>query len=436
MNQFLKWAEPKFAILAVVLFTGALGIASYSNPSFQIARGIGGAVGGYTPSPVEPLIKLLRYGIYLATVLLLIARFKSVVRPVARDPFLWGLVGLVVISFIWSDFPSISQKEGMLTLMNTLFGVYLASRYSLKEQLKIVAWGAGITAVFSFLYTLAFPGSGIEQGIHAGAWRGPLMQKNLFSRLVAMCALPLLLVAFKYGKQRVWLWGVFGVAFGLIILSTSKTALVIFLTLLMLVPLYRALQSSNSAMVPLVIVLILMAASGATWLVTNWASFLASLGKDATLTGRTYIWEFVMDSIQQRPWFGYGYYGFWQPGGEGENVKYYVRLTLTQAHNGYLDTAVQLGLFGFSFFILSLITSYIRAIIWARLDRSVEHLWPIMYVTFLFMYNQTESTIIETNSIFWILYVSITLSMKYVAVQHQTLAAEEEYKQLGLLEQN
>ncbi|NES22046.1 MAG: O-antigen ligase family protein, partial [Symploca sp. SIO3E6] len=190
MNKLLKWAEPKLAVLALLVFSGLLGIGSYSNPTFHAARGLGAAAAGYTPSPVDPLVKLLRYGVYASTFFLIIARFKTVVRPLVRDPFLWMLVGLAVFSFIWSDFPGISRKEAVLTLMTTSFGVYLASRYSLKEQLQIVAWAAGIAAVFSLLYTLAFPWAGIEQGIHAGAWRGPVTQKNTFARLMVMCAVP------------------------------------------------------------------------------------------------------------------------------------------------------------------------------------------------------------------------------------------------------
>ena len=35
------------------------------------------------------------------------------------------------------------------------------------------------------------------------------------------------------------------------------------------------------------------------------------LGKDATLTGRTKIWDAIWRQIQERPWTGYGYSAVW-----------------------------------------------------------------------------------------------------------------------------
>ncbi len=414
MNELIKWAEPKFAVLALLIFTGVLDIQSYNTLSDGVVKGAANVID--SASPFEPLTKLLRYLIYTVTVLLILARFKTVIKPAMRDPFLWGLVGLAVMSFTWSDFPEISRKEGFITLLITLFGLYLASRYTLKEQLRIVAWAAGIAVVFSLLYTLALPGWGIEQGFHAGAWRGPLKQKNLFARLMVICGPPLLLSTDKTQKYRYVIWTVFGMAVMQLFLSDSKTALVGFLTLIILLPFYKALGWANSTTIPILITIVLVGASGWTWLTSNWESFLGSLGRDATLTGRTDIWAAVIDKIHEQAWLGYGYKAFWQPGGGQDYVWYVVHFAVFTAHNGYIDLTAQLGLLGLSCFVLSFITAYMRGIAWIRLGKTSEWLWPITYLTFIFMYNQSESTNIETNSFFWILYVAVTLSMGYVQV--------------------
>ena len=41
---------------------------------------------------------------------------------------------------------------------------------------------------------------------------------------------------------------------------------------------------------------------------------LTALGRSATLTGRTRIWQMSLDNIAQRPWLGYGFGAFWRPG--------------------------------------------------------------------------------------------------------------------------
>lgn len=395
MNKLLKWAEPKFAVFSLLIYSGFLNLTSYGS------------------GVADKLVGVCRYGIYLATILLILARFKSVVRPALRDPFVWALLILAALSFLWSDFPDVSKKEGIITLLSSLFGLYLASRFTLKEQLQIVAWTAGIAAVFSLLYSLALPGYAKEQGFHAGAWRGPLIQKNMFARILVIFAPPILLTALENRKYRTILLIVFAISVALIQLSTSKSALLIFISLMILLPLYRALRWSGSLVIPLLIIAVIIGGSVATWFITNWEPFLYSLGKDPSLTGRTDIWESVIEKIWDRPWLGYGYAGFWVDGGEGERAIWKtIYLKVTQAHNGYINIAAELGLLGLLFFILSLLTAYIRSINLVRSTRTIEGLWPITYITYIFLYNETESTNLEPNSLLWILYVAVTLSIR------------------------
>ena len=415
MNQFLKLHESKFAIFALLVFSSVLGISSYYNPTAELT----------VSPPLDKVWALMRYAIYAVTLFLIIARFKSVVRPAIRDPFLWGLVVIVVTSFLWSDFPSISRKDGLILLMATLFGLYLASRFSLKEQVRIVAWALGIVTVFSLLYSLVFRGAAVETGFNAGAWRGPMLQKNLLARLMVICAPPLLMVALEKNKYRYVVWIVFIMAVALIVLSTSKSALIICLTLLFLLPLYNAMKWSDSLVIPLSISLILILGFATTALVSNWEPFLFKLGKDPTLTGRTDIWAACLEKIWQRPWLGYGYQAFWQDGGGGEYVWKIMNFRVYSAHNGLLNIAVELGFTGMSFFLLSVVTAYIRGLICVRANKRLEDLWPITCVTFLLMYNQTESTNTEPNSIFWILYVAATLSMRRVPMMKPRAFSED-----------
>jgi hypothetical protein len=71
---------------------------------------------------------------------------------------------------------------------------------------------------------------------------------------------------------------------------------------------------------------------------------------------------------------------------------------------------------------------------WARLGRTSEDLWPIIYISFLIIYNQSESTNIDGHSIIWILYVTITLSMKRVEVLEHSDFPEEPEKEEELFE--
>jgi O-antigen ligase len=411
VNELLKFAEKRLSIFSLLICTGILRFSSYYNAS----EGSGG-VRGYVASPLDRPVLLLEHGIYAASILLIVLRFKSVVRPALRNPFLWIVMALVVTSFIWSDFPVASQKYGLRALGTTLFGLYLASRYSLKEQLRMVGWALGIAVVISLLYTLAFPGSGIESGMHAGAWRGPFMHKNPFSRLMALSSLVLLLTALDTRRFRYVVWTVFAAAIAMVVLGQSTTALLVLATVLLLLPCYRALRWNDSIAVPFIIVTILAGSGLSIWFASEWTNILLGLGKDPTLSGRRYIWEAVLDKLWDRPWLGYGYRAFWQVGGGGDYVSGAVNYDLSQAHNGFLDLGVEIGLIGLSFFLLSFLVSYVRSIKWVRLGKTSVTLWPVAFMTFLPIYNYSESTNIESNSIFWVLFVAISLSAPVMPV--------------------
>lgn len=303
----------------------------------------------------------------------------------------------------------------------TVFGVYLATRYSLREQLQLLAWTFGLIIILSFVFAIALPSYGLmsfqEGGIHAGTWRGVMTHKNILGRIIDISAIVFLLLSFKNsGLQRKYRWVTwtgFILSAILIILSTSKTAIVVFLTLTAIVPLYRIWRSRYTQVVPLTIAVILVLGSAATLLLDNLPIIANALGKDLTLTGRTDIWTIMLELISERPLFGYGFNSIWQSW-DNEVTAYLwnsLEWECPYGHNGFMDLLAELGISGLIVFSISYVAACIRGILWLRITRTAEGLWPLMYLSFLLIYNITESSLLATNSIFWILYVSIVFSM-------------------------
>ncbi|MGZ3272332.1 MAG: O-antigen ligase family protein [Caulobacteraceae bacterium] len=90
-------------------------------------------------------------------------------------------------------------------------------------------------------------------------------------------------------------------------------------------------------------------------------AFLISLGaqvfdKDATLTGRTYLWYRANDLIAEKPWFGRGLYAFWRQGNtDAEGLWQYAGILGRSGfnfHNTLVELTVQLGLIGAAVFVL------------------------------------------------------------------------------------
>jgi O-antigen ligase len=124
----------------------------------------------------------------------------------------------------------------------------------------------------------------------------------------------------------------------------------------------------------------------------------------------------AIDKIAERPWLGYGYQGFWQEGGGAEVIWQAEGYKPPHAHNGFINMALDLGLIGLFLFLMTIVVTYLRAIPWLRSGKTTIELWPICYVTFFFMYNTSENTIIAHNSIFWALLIGVSLSIKRTPV--------------------
>lgn len=213
-------------------------------------------------------------------------------------------------------------------------------------------------------------------------------------------------------KYRYFLWACLGLSVGLILLSTSKTSLVLLLTILVLLHLYKALRWNFSWMLPFFIAVVLVGGCVATLFISNFETIVGALGRDATLTGRTDIWQVVLEKIGERPWLGYGYSGFWI-GKEGGAAEVWARTNweAPHSHNGFLDLCLDLGILGVLAFMVSFLTGYSRALTRVRLTKTEEGIWPLIYLSFMLLYNLSESGILKQNDIFWVLYVAVNISL-------------------------
>jgi O-antigen ligase len=153
------------------------------------------------------------------------------------------------------------------------------------------------------------------------------------------------------------------------------------------------------------------------FLSTNAGALFSSIGKDATLTGRTDLWPLVIDMIWKQPWLGYGFGGFWQGlNGESAYIWYAAGWPATHPHNGFLAICLDLGLVGLLIFILGYLRGFIKAVALVRFSNTAEAVWPILYLTYIVLTNLTESTLIGSNQITWVLYIAVTLSLQVASI--------------------
>lgn len=396
LKERLEWG---FTLLILQLCTGSLFVFMRPDPNSPDM---------ITESPAMQVFWLVVYGISLG---LILARPRQFIRVIKRDQFLLLLIGVAIFSYFWSTIPLTTLRRSIALTGTTFFGIYLATRYTHSQILKLVVWTLSIGAVLSVVFAVALPSYGIMSD---GNWRGIYVHKNLMGRYMGLNAVLLLLVNSNNPRYRWLVWAGVALSTGLVLLSSSKGALVTSFSLLILLPLYKSLQWKYTKAVPFLIIVILVYASGAILILGNLETIVVdTLGKDLTFTGRTDLWELVIEMIKQRPLLGYGYHGFWRRY-EGPSATVLLganwAVPVPHSHNGLLDLWLDLGFVGVFVFLLGFVMSVTRAIIGLRSTKKVEDIWPLIIFACIFLYNLAESTLLKRNDFFWILYVVAVFS--------------------------
>jgi O-antigen ligase len=363
---------------------------------------------------------VMKVGSYPFLIFLIILRWKRFAYFATRDISLILLVSMAMLSVFWSASPEVTSIETKAVLRATLFGVYLASRFSIKEQMHLFAWVLGTGAVLSFLFTIAMPSYGIhtsgDPGM-IGAWKGIFIFKNLFASIMAITAVLFLVIALNSRRKRWLYWGLFGLAVVLLILSKGKTSYSVFFISLCLVPLHKFVKQQYKLRVVLILTALLVGGSAIVLMLSNLEFIVVdTLGKNLEFNGRLPIWTLIFEKILERPWLGYGISGFWTSD-EGLYVLYnsWGAVALDKgvrfnAHSGYLDLCLSLGFLGFSLYLLNLLATFARTINLWLVTKSTEFFWLLQTLVVLFLLNFSDSISILGTGSMWIMYTSMAIS--------------------------
>lgn len=395
VRRIARMAESVGTVLILLLISGAvLPLILHDGPRWPDIS---------PPSAIERVCYWLSY---LFLLLQVISRPRDLLRTAIHNPFVPGVAFIALLSVAWSDDPSTSLRDAGVLSMRTLFGLYLASRYSTKELLQHLGVALGIVAVLSLVLGLVAPDYGLEGSFRGGAWRGAFPTKNVLGETMVLAGIVFWLLSRIPGGGRRAATVMAILAVGLVVLARATGAIVILAALLIIMPVVRGFRRGGAASV-LALSGLLVASAVASVAIAERQPVLNALGKDATLTGRTVLWAAVEEHITRRPLLGYGYGAFWEPAGRAsEMVRAVVGWDTPHSHNGFLDLWLDIGLVGLLVFLAAYVLAIRRAWVALRAGAGIDGLWAMAFLVMLLLGNLTESSIYQ-NDIFWLVFVAV-----------------------------
>jgi O-antigen ligase len=402
-RRILNFIEWNFAVISLLLYSGGILFLILSGGSSEDSDPVGMDFA---------IARFVFFFNYLICGFFVLLRWRSAVALFSKNKLLLLLIGLICASVLWSFDPEMTLRRCFALVGTTLFGVYLGISYSLKEQTRLLAWTVGISIILSFLFIFVLPRYGIMGGYHAGAWRGIYTHKNVLGKFMVL-GFALFLVLSK-GSRRInpMLWFSMASSILLLVRSSSKTSLVNLLIIVLVFLFAHVFRLEFRLRGIIIILMILLSFLAAVCVAQVLPSILMSMGKNLTFSGRTTLWSSIIQLGGQRLWQGYGYGASWNTWNEATAFVWNVEgWEAPNAHNGFLDVFLDLGLIGLIIFVLGFGIALIRSISMIIRGRTPEVFWPAMFMSYLILANLTETSLLLQNSIFWPLYIAINLAL-------------------------
>jgi len=316
---------------------------------------------------------ILNRGIYvilaIAGVFALLAREDRKVRKALFGaPAVLVFCGYLALSILWSDVPLYSLRRYMKFCGLLLMVLIVVTE---KEQLRAITQAIRRSTYFlvplSLLFVKYYPelGRGYDRWTGSPQNFGVAYDKNMLGKMCLVIVVVLtasILRRFDTGfliENRGSFWvdlGLLGLTVYLFTYTNSVTSYISAIVGVAVLLLLRVSHLKRHVGFYLSLAFIV---GGATLLSSGiGASMVESFGRDLTLTNRTEIWGELI-RFSENPLVGTGYESFWT-GARLEAIL--MRRRINEAHNGYLEIYLNLGLVGLALIGLLLLSAYRRAI--------------------------------------------------------------------------
>jgi O-antigen ligase len=327
------------------------------------------------------------------------------------------------ISILWSDFPFVAFKRWVKGLENVILVLAVLTEAVPVDAVKaLIRRSAYVLVPLSILLIKYYPefGRGYDRWTGAAMYTGVGYSKNALGYLCLVCGFFFLWSLFsamtdkakQLTKQDIFIHILFlGMIFWLLMISDSKTSiggLVIGTSIVLIlgIPIVRN-NFQRITVLTLLILLVAIFEGVASDLMTD---VVEGMGRDASLTDRIPLWGELIGMVED-PVFGTGFESFWL-GARIEQLwaKHWWRPT--QAHNGYIETYLNLGIVGVLILLGVLWSAYNSACNTLKVNMNYAT-FRLGLVVIVLIYNVTEAAFKGQHFIlFFFLLVAVNVPLR------------------------
>ncbi len=401
--------------------------------------------GGVSVEEGSPLDAWFFFALIAAGSCVLVKRQVSVSEVIQNNGWLIVFVFYCFISIAWSDFPSVAFKRWIKILGHPIMALIILTEPNPDQAVKtLLKRCAYVVVPVSILFIKYYPklgrafdewGSPMNTGITQN--KNSLGSDGLILGFFFFWYLLQIWQTERSTQRRNELRLIAGFLIGILYLlrlahsATPATSLCIGVLVVLFVG--SRLTNKNFIGTYLLTALVLLVVAETTFGISS--SYSEALGRGSGFSGRTRVWSALLE-VHINPVLGTGFESFWLSKSrlqELEGIFYY---PINEAHNGYLETYLNLGLIGVFLLIVLFVVTFWK--IRLELFRNFE--WARFRLGFLaavILYNWTEAAF-RTVSAPWFIFFIIAMDYprSYLASAQSSvgLARSEEDREFAYVE--